>query len=173
MHLIKWLAISVPFQVHKLVSASPSSLGREKPYHPYLTPGIPCPKPDNPISFIVHDWQNHTHNEVNSISFYLSTNFDNVFTLCQGEFFENNGETPCKHRGIRYNTSFGVTNTVLFGEYVYINHLFRCAQPSHHKPIVEALAWVNIPLEELPRVPTTHRYAAHLKLYLNSTGVPK
>ncbi|KAI3337323.1 hypothetical protein HD806DRAFT_518216 [Xylariaceae sp. AK1471] len=140
MHSIKWLAISVYFLARELVSASPSSLGTEKPYHPYPIPTIPCPKPSNPISFVVHDWQNHTHDEVDSVSFHLSTSFDDLFTLCQGEFFRHDGETPCEHRGNKYNTSFGASYTVLLGRYVFIEHLFRCSRPSRSRPIVEAVA---------------------------------
>ncbi|KAI1166605.1 hypothetical protein F5B18DRAFT_606453 [Nemania serpens] len=172
MHWIKQVAVSIPFLVHEFASASLNSPKTEQLYRSYPAPRIPCPTSSKPISLIVHNWQNHTHDEVDSISFHLSTSFDDLFTRCQGDFFQRNGETPCEHRGNKYNTSFGVTNTVLLGEYVYIDHLFRCARQSHHKPIVEALAWVNIPLEELPQVATDHRYTANLKLYLNTTGLP-
>jgi hypothetical protein len=60
----------------------------------------------------------------------------------------------------------------LEGEYVFIYHLFRCARPSHYRPIVLASAWVNIPVKELPQVATSHRYLVNLKLYLNTSGVP-
>jgi hypothetical protein len=138
---------------------------------------IPCPGPKDTIAFTLDNWQNHTHEEeqTDTISFHLSTSFDDLSTFCHGDFFEGNGETPCLYNSSRYNTSFGLTNTVAAGGYVYINHLFRCllARNNYRKRfrIVEAWTWVNIPLRDVPDVGTSRRYGVELKLYLNTTGV--
>lgn len=187
----------------KLVSTSPCPLdidnGGSHHHQNYPTPPagaisaslpssagvIPCPVSKKAVTFTLHNWQNHTYTreggggegegEVNAISFHLSTSFDSLSTFCQGSFYEGNGETPCSHNSNRYNTSFGLTNTVAMGGYVYVNHSFRCSLARRNRKrfrIVEALAWVNILLRDVPEQGTSRRYGAELKLYLNTTGVP-
>jgi hypothetical protein len=120
----------------------------------------------------VHDWQDHTHGEITTIAFRLSTSFDDLSARCRADFFRYDGGNPCEERGNKYNTSFGISSTVALGEYMHIEHLFRCARPSHYRPVVEALAWVNIPIRQWPQEATDRRYTANLKLYLNTSGVP-
>ncbi|KAI1180101.1 hypothetical protein F4777DRAFT_360943 [Nemania sp. FL0916] len=170
------LSLSLPFSILNLAVASSSSAAQSHQYQQPL-PFIPCPTPHTPLSLNIHNWANHTHStDIDRISFTLTTNFNDLHTYCAADIFQGNGEEACAHNGNKYNTSFGVTYTVAAGEYVYIDHLFRCIYTGHtnrmRRRVVEALAWVNIPLDEVPgREGGGGRYAANLKLYLNSTGI--